>query len=152
MLWAAHPKIITFSKPNFPQKKICTLMTKKLGISCTLLWGVISFRNCPLSSATSASTSEGLQNQKNSESHSLDHPAFFPMDKAQFLLIGLPLFLFFSDIINLFTPLPPKPPPHHHHQQPQPKPQSAPLDFPTQVCSPWYPFFYSPYLCKWVFD
>eukprot|EP00261_Vitis_vinifera_P018127 XP_010648076.1 PREDICTED: selT-like protein isoform X1 [Vitis vinifera] len=59
------------------------------------------------------------------------------MDQAQFLLVGLPLFLFFSDIINLFTPLPPKPPPHHHHhrhhhQQPQPKPQSAPLDFPTQ--------------------
>ncbi|XP_034681037.1 selT-like protein isoform X3 [Vitis riparia] len=54
------------------------------------------------------------------------------MDEAQFLLVGLPLFLFFSDVINLFTPLPPKPPPHHHHQQPQPKPQSAPLDFPTQ--------------------
>ncbi|KAL6332539.1 hypothetical protein AAG906_008959 [Vitis piasezkii] len=59
------------------------------------------------------------------------------MDQAQFLLVGLPLFLFFSDIINLFTPLPPKPPPHHHHHhhhhhQPQPKPQSAPLDFPTQ--------------------
>ncbi|RVW84947.1 SelT-like protein [Vitis vinifera] len=54
------------------------------------------------------------------------------MDRAQLLLVGLPLFLFFSDIINLFTPPPPKPPPHHHHQQPQPKPQSAPLDFPTQ--------------------
>ncbi|CBI24103.3 unnamed protein product, partial [Vitis vinifera] len=59
------------------------------------------------------------------------------MDQAQFLLVGLPLFLFFSNIINLFTPLPSKPPPHHHHhhhhhQQPQPKPQSAPLDFPTQ--------------------
>ncbi|CBI24078.3 unnamed protein product, partial [Vitis vinifera] len=57
------------------------------------------------------------------------------MDQVQFLLVGLPLFLFFSDIINLFTPLPPKPPPHHHHHhhhhhQPQPKPQSAPLDFP----------------------
>ncbi|RVX13584.1 hypothetical protein CK203_010296 [Vitis vinifera] len=61
---------------------------------------------------------------------SITQPSF-PMDKAQFLLVGLPLFLFFSDIINLFTPLPPKPPPHHHHQQPQPKPQSAPLDFPT---------------------
>ncbi|RVW99356.1 SelT-like protein [Vitis vinifera] len=55
------------------------------------------------------------------------------MDEVQFLLVGLPLFLFFSDIINLFTPLPPKPPPHHHHHHHHhQQPQSTPLDFPTQ--------------------
>ena len=77
---------------------------------------------------------------KQSLTRSITQPSF-PMDQAQFLLVGLPLFLFFSYIINLFTPLPTTPPPHHHHhrhhhQQPQPKPQSASLDFPTQVCSP----------------
>ncbi|GFY82380.1 selenoprotein, Rdx type [Actinidia rufa] len=65
------------------------------------------------------------------------------MDRAQILLVGLPLFLFCSDIINLFAssppPRPPKPHHHHHHHhhddnhrsQPQPVVQQT-LDFPTQ--------------------
>lgn len=49
------------------------------------------------------------------------------MDRAQLILLGLPIFLFCSDLFNLFTPPPPKPPthqappphvPHHHHQRP----------------------------------
>uniref|UniRef100_A0A2C9VBE0 SelT-like protein n=1 Tax=Manihot esculenta TaxID=3983 RepID=A0A2C9VBE0_MANES len=51
------------------------------------------------------------------------------MDRSQLLLLGLPIFLFFSDIVNLFTvPPPPKPAPNDHssirskpnqvHQQP----------------------------------
>ncbi|KAG6762282.1 hypothetical protein NC652_022976 [Populus alba x Populus x berolinensis] len=37
------------------------------------------------------------------------------MDRAQILLVGLPLFLLCTDLIHLFTPPPPKPSPHHHH-------------------------------------
>ncbi|KAJ4827777.1 hypothetical protein Tsubulata_043310 [Turnera subulata] len=38
------------------------------------------------------------------------------MDRVQLLLLGLPLFLLCTDLINLFTPpSPPKPSPHHHH-------------------------------------
>ncbi|OAY61060.1 selT-like protein [Manihot esculenta] len=54
------------------------------------------------------------------------------MDRVQLLLLGLPLFLLFTDLINLFTPPPPKPSPHHHrhrhrhrhheHHQPTPPP------------------------------
>ncbi|XP_021279438.1 selT-like protein [Herrania umbratica] len=44
------------------------------------------------------------------------------MDRAQLLLLGLPLFLFVSDLFSLFTPPPPKPPSHHHHHHSQPKP------------------------------
>lgn len=62
------------------------------------------------------------------------------MDRTQILLVGLPIFLFFSDIINLFAPPPsPKPTHHHHHHhhpipQPQPEPHlQQPLEFPTQV-------------------
>ncbi|KAL9405008.1 hypothetical protein Peur_001980 [Populus x canadensis] len=50
------------------------------------------------------------------------------MDRAQILLVGLPLFLLCTDLIHLFTPPPPKHPyhphphphphPHHHHKQP----------------------------------
>ncbi|KAF5476280.1 hypothetical protein F2P56_008011 [Juglans regia] len=61
------------------------------------------------------------------------------MDRAQLLLLGLPIFLLCTDIINLFTPSPPKPTHHHHHlpqSHHQPKPQPVlhhqPLDFPTQ--------------------
>ncbi|XP_059463190.1 selT-like protein [Corylus avellana] len=61
------------------------------------------------------------------------------MDRAQLLLLGLPIFLLCSDIVNLFTPPPPKPThQHHHHHQshqvpkPQPLLQQQPLDFPTQ--------------------
>ncbi|KAK4784426.1 hypothetical protein SAY86_018794 [Trapa natans] len=38
------------------------------------------------------------------------------MYRGQILLLGLPLFLIFTDLVNLFSPPPPKPhPPHHHH-------------------------------------
>ncbi|XP_065851746.1 selT-like protein [Euphorbia lathyris] len=66
------------------------------------------------------------------------------MDRSQFLLLGLPIFLFFSDVFNLFTLPPPKSshdhhtsvnhhqsnPNHNHHQQQQP-----PLQFPVQKSS-----------------
>ncbi|XP_061358452.1 selT-like protein isoform X2 [Gastrolobium bilobum] len=64
------------------------------------------------------------------------------MDRTQILLVGLPIFLFFSDIINLFAPPPDSPKPthqhqHHHHHSIQPNPQSQPhlqqpLEFPKQ--------------------
>ncbi|KAI8557032.1 hypothetical protein RHMOL_Rhmol05G0302600 [Rhododendron molle] len=70
------------------------------------------------------------------------------MDRAQIVLLGLPLFLFCSDIFNLFLSTPPPPPPkpdhpHHHHPHPhhhdhltnpQPDVQQT-LDFPTQKSS-----------------
>ncbi|KAK4606072.1 hypothetical protein RGQ29_000374 [Quercus rubra] len=60
------------------------------------------------------------------------------MDRAQLVLLGLPLFLLFSDLVSLFTPSPPKPNPHshhhHHHQQPPPPTITKDnLDFPTQT-------------------
>ncbi|XP_026664667.2 selT-like protein [Phoenix dactylifera] len=47
------------------------------------------------------------------------------MDRVQLLLLGFPIFLFCSDLLNLFTPPPPPPPKHqslihHHHRQPPP--------------------------------
>ncbi|KAH9616351.1 hypothetical protein KSS87_010813 [Heliosperma pusillum] len=60
------------------------------------------------------------------------------MDRMQLLLVGLPLFLFSTDILNLFITNPPSPKPssnHHHHHNPNPKPHlpsSAVPDFPTQ--------------------
>ncbi|KAG8377034.1 hypothetical protein BUALT_Bualt09G0126100 [Buddleja alternifolia] len=61
------------------------------------------------------------------------------MDRAQLLLVGLPLFLFCSDIFNLFSPPPAKPaaPHHHHHRDAQPliHPQQPSLEFPTQKAS-----------------
>ncbi|XP_076933507.1 selT-like protein [Bidens hawaiensis] len=50
------------------------------------------------------------------------------MDRSQLLLVGLPLFLFCSDVFNLFAPKP-----HHHQQHFQPSSpiQQAPLDFPA---------------------
>ncbi|KAH6837572.1 SELT-like protein precursor [Perilla frutescens var. hirtella] len=61
------------------------------------------------------------------------------MDRAQLLLVGLPLFLFCSDIFNLFSPAPAKPAAnhhHHHHHQPESQPviqqQHASLEFPAQ--------------------
>ncbi|XP_068644178.1 selT-like protein [Aristolochia californica] len=55
------------------------------------------------------------------------------MDRVQLLLVGLPLFLFCSDVINLFSP-PPSKPTHHRHQQHIPPPiiKETP-DFPTQT-------------------
>ncbi|KAG4966369.1 hypothetical protein AAZX31_14G179900 [Glycine max] len=43
------------------------------------------------------------------------------MDRAQLLLLGVPLFLFCSDLFSLFTHHPP-PPPHHHHHHHHPHP------------------------------
>ncbi|XP_015932008.1 selT-like protein [Arachis duranensis] len=45
------------------------------------------------------------------------------MDRAQLLLLGLPLFLFCSDLLSLFISSPPSPPlsskpSHHHHHRP----------------------------------
>ncbi|KAM1446980.1 hypothetical protein ACFXTO_006129 [Malus domestica] len=67
------------------------------------------------------------------------------MDRAQLVLLGLPLFLFCTDLLNLFTPPPPPPhKPHHHHQphlqhqhqhqhQHQPPPVAKEtLDFPSE--------------------
>ncbi|GAV66601.1 Rdx domain-containing protein [Cephalotus follicularis] len=57
------------------------------------------------------------------------------MDRVQLLLVGIPLFLVCSDLINLFAPPPPpKPrPSHHHHHHPH-NPPIAPetLEFPLQ--------------------
>ncbi|KAI3474217.1 hypothetical protein Pfo_029005 [Paulownia fortunei] len=66
------------------------------------------------------------------------------MDRAQLLLVGLPLFLFCSDIFHLFSPPPSKPAAHHHHHhhhrhQPDSQPliqqQQPSLEFPTQKAS-----------------
>ncbi|XP_020233450.1 selT-like protein [Cajanus cajan] len=57
------------------------------------------------------------------------------MDRTQILLVGLPIFLFCSDILNLFAPPPPPKPTHHPSVHPKPHPQSQirqPLDFPAQ--------------------
>jgi len=53
------------------------------------------------------------------------------MDRTQILLVGLPLFLFFSDILNLFVPAPP--PKDGYRNFPDPKPTPQPLEFPAQV-------------------
>ncbi|XP_075510254.1 selT-like protein isoform X1 [Primulina tabacum] len=57
------------------------------------------------------------------------------MDRTQLLLVGLPLFLFCSDIIQLFAPPPPKPAPHRHPSDSRPliQQQPPPLEFPIQV-------------------
>ncbi|KAK7276003.1 hypothetical protein RIF29_17133 [Crotalaria pallida] len=54
------------------------------------------------------------------------------MDRVQLLFVGLPLFLFFSDVFSLFTlsPPPPKPTSHHHHHH-HVDPVTVP-NFPTQ--------------------
>ncbi|KAG6430703.1 hypothetical protein SASPL_108775 [Salvia splendens] len=55
------------------------------------------------------------------------------MDRAQLLLVGLPLFLFCSDIFSLFSPAPVKPAaPHNHHLHADSQPLIQPLEFPTQ--------------------
>ncbi|KAK7390367.1 hypothetical protein VNO78_25672 [Psophocarpus tetragonolobus] len=57
------------------------------------------------------------------------------MDRTQILLVGLPIFLFFSDILNLFAPQPPPKPTHHSPIHPKPLPQQQlhqPLEFPAQ--------------------
>ncbi|XP_062095142.1 selT-like protein [Humulus lupulus] len=65
------------------------------------------------------------------------------MDRTQLLLVGLPIFLLCTDIVNLFTPAPPKPPSHpqpqpHHDQfqsksQPQQHLLQEPLPFPNPI-------------------
>ncbi|KAI4328702.1 hypothetical protein L6164_021037 [Bauhinia variegata] len=61
------------------------------------------------------------------------------MDRARFLLVGLPIFLFCSDIFSLFAPPPAKPTSHHVHAPStpyQPKPRQPhlqqTLEFPVQ--------------------
>ncbi|CAN1276832.1 SelT-like protein [Linum perenne] len=58
------------------------------------------------------------------------------MDRSQILLLGLPIFLFCSDVFNLFltSPPPPKPAKHGDIQinQIPPNFQPPPLQFPTQ--------------------
>ncbi|XP_057525294.1 selT-like protein [Amaranthus tricolor] len=60
------------------------------------------------------------------------------MDRIQLLLVGFPLFLFSTDIFNLFLSHPPKPSSkhHHHHHHHVPKPssvhQTLDLQLPTQ--------------------
>ncbi|XP_024187546.1 selT-like protein isoform X1 [Rosa chinensis] len=66
------------------------------------------------------------------------------MDRAQLVLVALPILLFCRDIFNLFTPRPPKPTQYHYHQivdpdEPDPDPQpeqqqilQEPLKFPVQ--------------------
>ncbi|XP_042513499.1 selT-like protein [Macadamia integrifolia] len=58
------------------------------------------------------------------------------MYRVQMLLVGLPVFLFCSDLLNLFALSPPKPSHphphhHHHHHPPQQEVRSTP-DFSTQ--------------------
>lgn len=58
------------------------------------------------------------------------------MDRTQVLLVGLPLFLFFSDILNLFVPAPPPKDGYRTFPDPKPIPQPnlhQPLEFPAQV-------------------
>ncbi|KAL5072876.1 hypothetical protein RYX36_011860 [Vicia faba] len=72
------------------------------------------------------------------------------MDRTQILLVGLPIFLFFTDIINLFSPSPPPKSSHHNPiPQPQPQPQQPhlqqqPLDFPTKKQSGFDPIVAGP--------
>jgi selT/selW/selH-like putative selenoprotein len=57
------------------------------------------------------------------------------MDRVQLLLVGLPIFLLCTDLVNLFTPPPHRPPPkphHHHHHHEQPLPNREVLDLPLQ--------------------
>ncbi|XP_014515751.1 selT-like protein [Vigna radiata var. radiata] len=57
------------------------------------------------------------------------------MDRTQILLVGLPLFLFFSDILNLFVPAPPPKDGYRTFPDPKPTPQPnlhQPLEFPAQ--------------------
>nr|GLL26946.1 selT-like protein [Ipomoea trifida]GMC91963.1 selT-like protein [Ipomoea batatas]GMC93791.1 selT-like protein [Ipomoea batatas]GMC97642.1 selT-like protein [Ipomoea batatas]GMD01513.1 selT-like protein [Ipomoea batatas] len=57
------------------------------------------------------------------------------MDRAQLLLVGLPLFLFCSDVFRLFSPPPPKPAAHHYSPPAPVIQQPQTLDFPTQSAS-----------------
>ncbi|KGN58749.1 selT-like protein [Cucumis sativus] len=59
------------------------------------------------------------------------------MDRTQMVLLGLPILLLFTDIVNLFTPPPPKPaanhPPPRVHYQPKSQPViQEPPEFPTE--------------------
>ncbi|TXG58815.1 hypothetical protein EZV62_016644 [Acer yangbiense] len=70
------------------------------------------------------------------------------MDGTKFVLIGLPIYLFCSDILSIFTlplpllPPPPPPPTYVRHDHPLPRPlyqpvtqlvQDQPLRFPSQA-------------------
>lgn len=58
------------------------------------------------------------------------------MDRSQLLLLGLPVFLFCSDIVNLFTVTPPSPSPsksaQNGHKIIESKPNQQLLQFPSQ--------------------
>ncbi|KAG6511985.1 selT-like protein [Zingiber officinale] len=64
------------------------------------------------------------------------------MDRLQLLLVGFPILLFFSDVVNLFSAPPPPPPPkhssrlHHHHHQHPPHVHTQIPDFPTNSQTP----------------
>ncbi|XP_060202396.1 selT-like protein isoform X1 [Lycium barbarum] len=53
------------------------------------------------------------------------------MDRTQLLLVGLPFFLFVSDLLQLFSPPPQKPTSDHQQQPPPLIQQSQTLQFPT---------------------
>jgi len=55
------------------------------------------------------------------------------MDRAQLLLVGLPLFLLCSDLFSLFTSSPPPPKPSHHHPQPVINPVTTPFPSDSEV-------------------
>ncbi|XP_074583913.1 selT-like protein [Curcuma longa] len=61
------------------------------------------------------------------------------MDRLQLLLLGFPILLFFSDVVNLFTTPPPPPPlkssSRSHHHSPHHSNHPIP-DFPTSPQSP----------------
>lgn len=57
------------------------------------------------------------------------------MGRAQLLLVGLPLFIFCSDVLRLFTPPPPKPTVYHHSPPAPVIQQPQTLDFPAQSAS-----------------
>lgn len=54
------------------------------------------------------------------------------MDRAQLVLVALPIFLFCRDIFNLFTPRPPKPTQYHYHQIDDPDEPDNNHDLQTQ--------------------
>ncbi|CAH9125139.1 unnamed protein product [Cuscuta epithymum] len=57
------------------------------------------------------------------------------MDRAQLLMVGLPLIIFCSDIFRLFSPPPPKPAVPHHSPPAPVIQQTHVLDFPAQTAS-----------------
>ncbi|KAK7286915.1 hypothetical protein RJT34_22272 [Clitoria ternatea] len=89
----------------------------------------------PLESAEVKELKVSLASHVTYQAQTTQVPSFLVgMDRTQILVVGLPIFLFFSDILNLFTSSPPSTStPTHHHPKPQPQPHlEQPLPFPTQ--------------------